>query len=518
MDYMIGVDLGTTSTKSVLFDLKGHVIASANNGYPLYRDEPDMAEEDPVEIFEALIDSLTDVVRKAELKQGDQVLGVSFSSAMHSLIAFDKDWQPLTRVITWADGRAVKYAEQLKKDGTGQEIYSKTGTPIHPMAPLSKLLWLKNERPDIYKKAAHYLGIKEYIFHRLFNANKMDISIASGTGLFNIFKLQWDQQALALTGLSVDQLPKPVEPYEIERGMISEYAKVIGIPVQMPFIYGAGDGPLSNLGVNAIQPGVAAVTIGTSGAIRVVTDKPKIDPKGRTFTYALDRDHWVVGGPVNNGGDVFRWARDNLFDAEKSTAALLGIDSYDLLTKIASKVPAGADGLLFHPYLSGERAPIWDANARGSFFGLTHYHTRAHMVRAVLEGIIFNIYMVALALEEVVGDLKSVQATGGFARSALWRQMLADIFEQSVTVPQAFESGALAATVIGQKALGLTDKIENIAGMVGEAKTYEPNPDNYQVYRELTPIFIRLSRQLQTEYENIANFQREHVHIKMTEE
>ncbi|WP_257614763.1 FGGY-family carbohydrate kinase, partial [Oenococcus oeni] len=146
-----------------------------------------------------------------------------------------------------------------------------------------------------------------------------------------------------------------------------------------------------------------------------------------------------------------------------------------------------------------------------------HYHTRAHMVRAVLEGIIFNIYMVALALEEVVGELKSVQATGGFAHSALWRQMLADIFEQSVTVPQEIESGALAATVVGQKALGLTDKIENISGMLGGAETYKPNPENYETYRELTPIFIRLSRQLQTEYENIANFQREHVHIKLTE-
>jgi gluconokinase len=262
--------------------------------------------------------------------------------------------------------------------------------------------------------------------------------------------------------------------------------------------------------VNAINPGVAAVTIGTSGAIRVVTDKPSIDPKGRTFTYALDENHWVVGGPVNNGGDVFRWARDNMFDAEKSTAALLGKDDYDLLTEIAGKVPAGADGLLFHPYLGGERAPIWDANARGSFFGLTHSHTRAHMLRAVLEGIIFNIYMVELALEEVVGSIKELQATGGFARSALWRQMMADIFESDVVVPTAFESGALAATVMAQKALGLIDDISEIKNMIGESKTYSPNPENYEVYRELAPIFIRLSRQLQTEYTNIADFQKKH--------
>lgn len=235
-----------------------------------------------------------------------------------------------------------------------------------------------------------------------------------------------------------------------------------------------------------------------------------IDPKGRTFTYALDKDHWVIGGPVNNGGDVFRWARDNMFDAEKSTAALLGTDAYDLMTQIASRVPAGSEGLIFHPYLGGERAPIWDANARGSFFGLNHGHTRAHMLRAVLEGITFNIYMVSLALEEVVGDLKSIQATGGFARSPLWRQMFADIFEQPVTVPEAFESGALAAVIVAQKALGKIDDLYEIEKYVGNSNTYQPMPENFDAYRELAPIFIRLSRQLQTEYENIANYQRKH--------
>lgn len=508
MDYLIGVDLGTTSTKAVLFDTAGNVIASSNKGYTLYRDEPDMAEEDLNEIFEAFMDAMTEVARAA--KDGT-ILAVSFSSAMHSLIALDENWMPLTRVITWADARAVKYTEELKESGVGNEIYAKTGTPIHPMAPLSKLRWLKNEKPDIYNKAAHYLGIKEYLFHRLFGANKMDYSIASGTGMFNIFNLDWDEQALELTGVTKEQLPQPVEPYEIERGMDEVYAQVIGIPADTPFVYGAGDGPLSNLGVNAIQPGVAAITIGTSGAIRVVTDKPRIDPKARTFTYALDRDHWVVGGPVNNGGDVFRWARDKMFDAESSTAALLGIDTYDLLTEIASEIPAGSDGLIFHPYLGGERAPIWDANARGSFFGLNHGHTRAHMARAVLEGIVFNIYMVSLALEEVVGDLKSIQGTGGFARSPLWRQMMADIFEQPVTVPTAFESGALAATVMAQKALGMIDSLDVIGDMIGSSNTYAPNPENYEAYRELAPIFIRLSRQLQTEYKNIADFQRKHV-------
>ncbi|API71633.1 MULTISPECIES: gluconokinase [Leuconostoc] len=510
MEYMVGVDIGTTSTKAVLFDDKNVVVASANKSYALYRDLPDMAEEDLNELFEALISALAEVVRDADLSKGNKIAAVSFSSAMHSLIAFDEEWKPLTRAITWADTRAVEYTEELKANGLGEQIYKNTGTPIHPMAPLSKLLWLKSEHADIYHKAAHYLGIKEYLFHRLFGSNKMDISIASGTGLFNIFNLDWDEQALEVTGVKKEQLPLPVEPYEYEDNMLEKYAALIGIPATTPFVYGAGDGPLSNLGVNAVKPGVAAITIGTSGAIRVVSDQPVIDPKGRTFTYALDKDNWVVGGPVNNGGDVFRWARDNMFDAEKSTAALLGKDSYDLLTEIAERIPAGSEGLIFHPYLGGERAPIWDANARGSFFGLNHGHTRAHMLRAVLEGITFNVFMVSLALEEVVGGLKSIQATGGFARSPLWRQMFADIFEQPVTVPEAFESGALAAVIVAQKALGKIDSLYEIEKYVGASNTYMPDPKNFEAYRELAPIFIRLSRQLQTEYQNIANYQRKH--------
>ncbi|MGB2509823.1 gluconokinase [Leuconostoc suionicum] len=510
MEYMVGVDIGTTSTKAVLFDDKNVVVASANKSYALYRDLPDMAEEDLNELFEALISALAEVVRDADLSKGNKIAAVSFSSAMHSLIAFDEEWKPLTRAITWADTRAVEYTEELKANGLGEQIYKNTGTPIHPMAPLSKLLWLKSEHADIYHKAAHYLGIKEYLFHRLFGSNKMDISIASGTGLFNIFNLDWDEQALEVTGVKKEQLPLPVEPYEYEDNMLEKYAALIGISATTPFVYGAGDGPLSNLGVNAVKPGVAAITIGTSGAIRVVSDQPVIDPKGRTFTYALDKDNWVVGGPVNNGGDVFRWARDNMFDAEKSTAALLGKDSYDLLTEIAERIPAGSEGLIFHPYLGGERAPIWDANARGSFFGLNHGHTRAHMLRAVLEGITFNVFMVSLALEEVVGGLKSIQATGGFARSPLWRQMFADIFEQPVTVPEAFESGALAAVIVAQKALGKIDSLYEIEKYVGASNTYMPDPKNFEAYRELAPIFIRLSRQLQTEYQNIANYQRKH--------
>jgi len=509
MDYIIGMDIGTTSTKAVLYDLKGNVIDHTSHSYELYRDATGMAEQEPEEILEAVTLGLRKVIHSINW-QKDKLKAVSFSSANQSLIALDENYQPLTRIITWGDTRAAAAAEKIKESDKGQELYERTGTPIHPMSLLCKISWLKEDVPEVYHKAAYYCGIKEYVLYRLFGIWQMDVSVASCTGMYNIFELQWDRKALALAGVKEEQLPKVVDAYEQFSGMKKEYTKITGCPQDVTFVQGAFDGALSNLGVNAIDKGVVAVTIGTSGAIRMVSDHPVIDPKGRIFCYALTKELWVIGGPVNNGGVVFSWARDNLFDAEKSTADLLQKDSYDLLTEIAARVPAGSDGLLFHPFLGGERAPIWDANARGSFFGLTQMHTRAHMVRAVLEGIVYNLYTVLLALEEVVGQPESILATGGFARSKLWRQMLSDVFERPVTIPQAFESSCLGAAVVGMKSIGVIDQLDEVQNFVGKTKTYAPNPDHFAVYRELIPIYIRLTRQLKTEYQTIADFQRKY--------
>jgi len=498
MECLIGVDLGTTATKAVLFKKSGEIVASDSRGYELHRDSNGMAEEAPEDIFEAVLATIRGVA--ANLGDEDTLLAVSFSTQMHSLIAFDKDWRPLTRVITWADTRAVRYAQDLKATSQGMELYQRTGTPIHPMAPLSKLLWLKHEHGDVYYHAAHYLELKGYVFRRLFGTNKMDLSTATGTGIYNIHELGWDAEALALTGVRETQLPQVVEPYEVERGVPREFVDAMGVPAATSFVWGAADGPLSNLGVNAIRPGVAAVTIGTSGAIRVVTDKPRVDAQARTFTYALDREHWVVGGAVNSGGDVLRWARDQIFAGELT---------FDEITDEASKVPAGANGLLFHPYLGGERAPLWDANARGSFFGLDYRHGRGEMARAVLEGVMLNLHLVAQSLIDVTGELRQIQATGGFTRSELWTQILADIFEQPINVPESREAGCLAAVVMAEKALGLVASLDVIERMVGTNQRYRPNTEHLPTYRRLASIFTRLSRAFSTEYESIAAFQRE---------
>lgn len=272
---------------------------------------------------------------------------------------------------------------------------------------------------------------------------------------------------------------------------------------------GASDGVLSNLGVNAIKKGEIAVTIGTSGAIRTVIDKPQTDEKGRIFCYALTEDQWVIGGPVNNGGMILRWIRDEFASSEAETAKRLGIDPYEVLTKIAEGVRPGSDGLLFHPYLAGERAPLWNPDVRGSFFGLTLSHKKEHMIRAALEGVIYNLYTVFLALTECMdGPVTRIQATGGFARSEVWRQMMADIFESEVVVPESYESSCLGACILGLYAAGKTDSLDIVSDMIGSTFKHTPEEEAVHEYRQLLPMFIQLSRSLEENYASIANYQR----------
>lgn len=506
LNYMIGVDIGTTSTKAVLFTEQGKIMATSGDEYPLLTPAPSFAEQDPDVIFQTVISSIQGVMSDSRIRP-EQVLFVSFSTAMHSVIAVDKMDKPLTRCITWADNRSAEWSERLKKDLGGHEIYLRTGTPIHPMSPLTKLMWLRHEQASIFNQAKKFISIKEYIYYQLFQQYVVDHSIASATGLLNLNSLNWDEEALKIAGITEDHLSSLVPTTHIMNGLDQRYAAAMGLSPSTPFVLGASDGVLSNLGVNAIKPGVVAATIGTSGAIRTVVDKPMTDPKGRIFCYALTENKWVIGGAVNNGGMIFRWVRDQLAASEVETAKRLGISPYDVLTKIAERVSPGSDGLLFHPYLTGERAPLWNPNARGSFFGLTLSHQKEHMIRAVLEGVIFNMYTVLLAMEEQMGTPSKIHATGGFARSPIWRQMMADIFNQQVIVPESYESSCLGAVVLGLYATGRAESLDIVADMVGDTFDHQPIHENAVVYKNLLPIFIRISRKLEEDYEAISEFQ-----------
>jgi gluconokinase len=492
--YFIGIDVGTTSTKAIAFSQSGQVKAQSTQLYGLKVPQPGWAEQDPEEILAAVVRGVAQVMQQIE---PSSVAALGFSAAMHSLIAMDHQGKALTPAIVWADNRSIAQVEQLKQDQTGHALYLRTGTPIHPMSPLPKLLWLRETMPDIFQAAARFISIKEYILHRWFDRYVVDHSIASATGLFNLNQLAWDEDALSLVGITSDRLSELVPTTHVLHGIHSTFAEVMGLRSDTPVVIGANDGVLANLGVGAIAPAQVAITIGTSAAVRSVVPRPVTDPQGRTFCYALTEDHWVIGGPSNNGGIVLRWLRDEFCHAEVEQAARLGVDPYDFMIAQAVDIPPGAEGLLCLPFLAGERAPYWNANARGLFFGAGLNHHRSHFIRAVMEGILFNVYNISLALTELVQPADEIHASGGFARSQFWLQMTADIFGSTVVLPEVFEASCFGAAVLAMYATGHLSRLEEVDSLIWDnasqtSQRYLPNAEHHQRYRSLFKVHEQL--------------------------
>ncbi|CAN5590314.1 gluconokinase [soil metagenome] len=503
---VIGVDIGTTATKVVAYASSGRARAESSREYPLEASLPYRAEQDPDLILDAVLGCLHDVTARCS-EQGDVVSGIAMSAAMHGVIALDGRGALLTPLITWADNRAAEQARILRERSDGLDIYRRTGTPLHPMSPLAKLLWFEQESKEVWRRAAWWISIKEYVLYRLFGELVVDHSIASATGLFNLERLDWDDGVLALLDLSRDKLPALVPTTHVLAGMDVDCARRTGLPVDTPFVVGASDGVLANLGVGAIRPGIAACTIGTSGAVRMCSTRPRTDPRGRIFCYALTEDLWVVGGPINNGGVALQWLRDEIFPAAASAAEDAGREPYDDLLDLAATAAPGSDGLIFLPYLLGERAPYWDARARAAFVGLTIRHSREHVVRAVMEGVVYQLHAVLAVLETVAGEAIEFRATGGFSRSSLWRQIMADIFGSNVAFPRDHESSCLGAAILGMATLGLIDSIHRCEDLVVIEHRHEPVAGNGPVYGRLTEVFGRLYEKLAPEFDVLAKLQ-----------
>ena len=497
MEYIIGVDIGTSGTKSVAFGIDGRVIGEHRIAYSILSPQPGYFEQDPEVLFAAVIQSISQVVQTiTSTFLGDaRLLGIGFSSAMHGLIAMDGQHRPLTNCIIWADTRSEPFASQLKGTPEGLDIYLKTGTPIHPMSPLCKLGWMREHQSAVFNATQKFISIKEYVFLKLFGQYVVDESIASATGLFDIHELKWYAPALELVEVLPAQLSKPVPITHMLSGMDKTYATAMHIPEDTPFVIGGSDGCLANLGVGAIHPGDAVVTIGTSGAIRTMSSTPKTDPKARTFSYVLTDKLFVLGGAVNSGGVVLQWYRDNF-----GPAGVPEEEKYHTLFEEAATMLPGAEGLIFLPYLAGERAPHWNAEAKGMFFGVQMHHQKAHFTRAVLEGIVYGIYSVGKVLEELTGSINIIYANGGFARSPFWVQLLADVFNKPVRVLENVESAAKGAYLVVLNALGKISGFTDTEGRRWTTDTFNPDPERHRIYAINFERFERLYDKIKDEF------------------
>lgn len=491
-EHILGVDIGTGSTKAVALNDAGKVIYTTHASYPTLQPQPGYSEQAPELIWQAFIKCINQSV--ADL---GQPRAIALSSAMHSLLALDAQDTPLSNLILWSDNRSAAIADRIQKSPAGKTLYEQTGTPIHAMSPLCKILWLREHAPEIFNKTRKFISIKEYIWFKLFGVYEIDHSIASATGLFDIEKLVWNDNALALCGLDIQQLSTPVST-GFTRGIES---KTIATQLQVSpgtrFVAGASDGCLANLGSFALRKGIAALTIGTSGAIRVTTDKPVFHFEAMTFNYRLDEETFISGGPINNGGVVLKWYAQNFLGI-----ALDSGDDYDKLLQTVAGVPPGSDGVTFLPYLLGERAPVWNSEACGVFFGARMQHRQGHFTRAVLEGISMALYHVSRSLERD-STIAQINVSGGFVRSLEWVQLLTDIFGKPVCLVQAGDASAVGAGYLAMRALGMIQRLDEIE--TTEARMFYPDAENHKIYaQDVFPRYKRLYEALQPEMELLS--------------
>jgi gluconokinase len=506
MDYFIGIDLGTSSTKALAMGSGGESLGVASQAYPAISDMEGQHEEDPDTIFAAFIKVLAQIVHEVPLPY--RLAGISFSAAMHGLVALDSNGRPLTRLITWADTRAASVAASFKGTPTAKRIYQSTGTPIHPMSPLCKLLWLKETDPGLFGRAEKFVSIKEYVWYRLFDVFEVDHSIASATGLFDTASLKWSELALQTAAIGPDRLSLPVPVTYQRKGLPLATRERLGLTEDVPFIIGAGDGCLANLGSGVVSPGEASLTIGTSGAVRATTPLWKTDAEQRLFSYLLTDQYYVTGGAINNGGNLLQWftgllkpvplpGQDGRSPGHDSHPS----DDLDTLLNRAFALPAGAGGLLFLPYLHGERAPMWDADARGAFIGLRSYHRQEHLLKAVTEGICYALYDIFTILEEVIGPMDIVYASGGFTRTQAWVQQIADLFGKPVRLTEEADASATGAALLGMLALGALSSVTDARQHIKQGKTFYPDPDKHRVYQTCFVLYRSLYAPLRPTFE-----------------
>ena len=476
MKYVLGVDVGTGSVKAVAVNLQCQSFDDHQVYYPFSSPRPGYHEQDPEQIRDAFIASIKGIIEKI----GSPPLAISLSSAMHSLIPVDESCTPLAPMITWADNRSAEIAKSLRASQQGISIYKATGTPLHAMSPLCKIIWIRENDPELFNSTHKFISIKEYIWHKLFNEFTLDQSNASCTGLFNIEQLKWHQDALELAGITDQSLSNVVATDHVKKYNGSE---LDFLSPNTPFIIGASDGCLANLGSMADKPGIAAITIGTSGAVRVASSKPLPNEGSMTFSYILNKETYICGGPINNGGIALQWWLKNIKPEPADS-------DYEQLFQQIGSVPAGSSGLLFLPYLTGERAPIWDSESCGTFFGVKLQHTQAHFSRAVLEGICYALKDVLDAVQQNSVPITQINVSGGIVRSDLWVQTLADITGKKLVIVQSDDASAIGAAFMALKSISAISEYptSNFEGL----KTFEPDQANVAAYAEQFVIYKQL--------------------------
>ena len=487
---IVSIDIGTSSAKGMLCSIEGTIVAQERASYACHYPKPDRVEQDADEVLAAVVDVVRRLVKRAGLATPSAVEAIVFGGIWQSLLPLDAEGRPLCKALTWADQRSAKENDLLRARLDNEEVRARTGCALHPMYSLSKILWFKTQAPELYRQTARFVSIKEYILSQLYGTRVVDRSIASGTGVWNIERRDWDYELLGYAGVGEARFSECVEPLSMVRGLKPCYAAAMGLREGTPAVVGAADGAFAHLGAVGLAEGRLSLSAGTSIALRMRLAEPRTVRGSEAWCYYLADGSWLQGAVAHDGGNTLRWFADNVLGARLADETV-----FDHVNELARSASPGASGLCFFPLFGGERCPHYRPDARGAIVGLSFNHGAVELARALYEGLAFCIR----ALYRMLAGETSpdVVVTGGILKAPVWLEIVADCLGKPLLRPAIDESAAWGGVVLGLTAVGAyPDLAAASASLVSVAGAVEPSPAREAAYqmimREYEKLYARL--------------------------
>ncbi len=492
MSLVLVGDIGTTNTKVGLVDRNGNVVTYSERENPIERPEEGAAEHDPELLYRNFIELSQEVTKDYK----GEVRVIALSAYQLGLLPISKDGRPLMNIITLLDTRPQRVFSRWSSNADMDRLYRNTGCSATSLYPLSKVIWLREERPEIFRKTGYFLSSKDWFMYKLTGSVITEPSIASATQLLNMEKMEWDPYAMEIAGIDDSQLPEIVSGNSLFGKIRDDVKEEIGLKGDIYLLPGVYDGGGILIGVGGLEPNIGVVNLGTSAMVRIVSERPVLDEGMRLQTYGFFKNLWLTGAGINNAGIALKWLRYNV---------LYGQD-YNSLTKSAEDVPEGAQGLFFLPYLSGERDPRIGNLASGVVFGIREYHTRSHIVRAILEGVAYTARLVVEALQDNNIPVDEIRIGGSGAKSDLWLSIFANVLNLPVKRAKKGNAALLGEALLGFVANGTyKDYKEATAHMVELEKPFLPDEEKVKIYNKTFEQYKGLIKGLKPLYELVRN-------------
>lgn len=505
MNYLIGIDVGTSATKTVLFGEDGTVIASASQEYPLYQPKNGWAEQDPEDWREAVLATLTEVVSRSGVDQKD-IKGIGISGQMHGLVILDEDGEVIRPSIIWCDQRTGEEVEDMLRLMPRERWIQITANPPLTGWTAAKILWVRKHEPDKFRRCRHILLPKDYIRYVLTGVFATEVSDASGMQLLDVPGRCWSDEVLDVLGIDKAMLGMVYESCEVTGTLLAEVAGRTGLSADVKVVGGAGDNAAAAVGTGTVRDGTAFTTIGTSGVVFAHSSQVAIDPKGRVHTCCCAvPGAWHIMGVTQGAGLSLKWFKDEFCQDYIEKARAQGRDVYDLINEDVKTVAAGSDKLLYLPYLMGERTPHLDPDCRGVFFGLSAVHTKKHLLRAVMEGVSYSLCDCNEVLKEMGVEVTQMMACGGGGKSPNWRQMLADLYNCRVKTVRQEEGPALGAAILAGVGCGIYPGVEAACDrLISENSTTQPVAENVEIYARYHEVYQSIYQSLKADFKKLS--------------